>query len=120
MIDDLVAALVSEFDGEIIFAPWLPPSISPPAVVVAPGDPFLVPGTHGGVVETWRILVAVSISEPRMALDQIRTLSLRARKAAHSVGAVWRDSGAPGQTASNTSTVVSVTEIAFRYPPSEE
>ena len=62
MIDDLTAALVAEFDGELIFAPWLPPTISPPAVVVAPGDPFLVPGTHGGVVETWRILVAVSIT----------------------------------------------------------
>lgn len=120
MIDELTAALVAEFEGDLIFAPWLPPTINPPAVIVAPGDPFLVPGTHGGVTETWRVMVAVSIAEPRMALDQIRTLSLRCRKAAHSVGAVWRDSGAPSPTAPNSSTVISITEIAFRYPPSEE
>ncbi len=120
MIDDLTAALVAEFDGELIFAPWLPPSISPPAVVVAPGDPFLVPGTHGGVVETWRVLVAVSISEPRMAIDQIRSAVTDHECVAHKVGAVWRDTAAPGPTTTNPATVVSVTEIAFRYPPSEE
>ena len=88
----LEQALTEEFDGEVIFAPWLPPTITPPAVVVAPGRPFLVPSTHGGVTETWRVMVAVSIKEPRLALSQIRGLALRTRKAAQSVGAVWRDS----------------------------
>ncbi len=120
-IDDLTAALTAEFDGDVIFAPWLPPTISPPAVVVAPGRPFLVPSTHGGISETWRVMVAVSVKEPRLALTQIRELALRTRKAAQSVGAVWRDSDGPDPTQSpNTQVVVSVTEIALRYLPSEE
>ena len=91
MMELLEAALTEEFDGEVIFAPWLPPTITPPAVVVAPGRPFLVPSTHGGITETWRVMVAVSVKEPRLALSQIRGLALRTRKAAQSVGAVWRD-----------------------------
>ena len=84
MMELLEQALTEEFDGEVIFAPWLPPTITPPAVVVAPGRPFLVPSTHGGVTETWRVMVAVSIKEPRLALSQIRGLALRTRKAAQS------------------------------------
>ena len=38
-------------------------------------------------------MVAVSVKEPRLALSQIRGLALRTRKAAQSVGAVWRDIG---------------------------
>ena len=52
---------------------------------------------------------------------QIRDLSLRVRKAAYSVGAVWRDTDAPDPTQSANSQVWSPsTEIAFRYLPSEE
>ena len=121
MMELLEQALTEEFDGEVIFAPWLPPTITPPAVVVAPGRPFLVPSTHGGITETWRVMVAVSVKEPRLALSQIRGLALRTRKAAQSVGAVWRDSDGPDPTASlNSQIVVSVTEIAFRYLATEE
>ena len=81
MMELLEQALTDEFDGEVIFAPWLPPTITPPAVVVAPGRPFLVPSTHGGITETWRVMVAVSVKEPRLALSQIRGLGLRVRKA---------------------------------------
>ena len=80
MMELLEQALTDEFDGEVIFAPWLPPTITPPAVVVAPGRPFLVPSTHGGITETWRVMVAVSVKEPRLALSQIRGLALRTRR----------------------------------------
>ena len=121
MMELLEAALTEEFDGEVIFAPWLPPTITPPAVVVAPGRPFLVPSTHGGVTETWRVMVAVSVKEPRLALSQIRGLGLRVRKAAQSVGAVWRDTDGPDPSSTTQSQiVVSITEIAFRYLATEE
>ena len=116
MIDKLLEALTAEFDGDVIFSAWVPSQLTPPQVVVAPGDPYLQPSTHGTVEETWDVLVVVSVKEPGPGIDQMRDLSLRVRGAAMSVGALWRRAGGPRRsTVENSQTVISVNEIAFKY-----
>ena len=117
-IDPLIAALTTEFGLEVIFTPFLPLQITPPQVFLAPGDPFLEPGTHGLVVEQVRIVVAVSVKEPRAAHDEVRKLALRVRRACHSVGGFWTgaDALAPLVT-TNTQTVISANTVTLKYNP---
>lgn len=120
-LDALVTALAVEFDDDVIFSPTIPSQVSAPAVVVAPGDPFLEPsttGTGGMVLERWDILTAVSVAEPGPGIDLMRNLSLRVRNVVSSVGGVWRNASGARRlqgTGENTTTVVSVNEITFQY-----
>jgi hypothetical protein len=85
---------------------------------VAPGDPFLVPATHGTVEEHWDVLVAVSVKEPGLGMDLMRELSLRIHRAVGVEGAVWRRaSGWRRFGVDNAQTVVSLNEVTFKYPP---
>ena len=116
MMELLEAALSEEFDGEVIFAPWLPPTITPPAVVVAPGRPFLVPSTHGGVTETWRVMVAVSSKNPDWPSHRSGgSPSARAKPPSRLVRYGGTSDGPDPATSTQSQIVVSVTEIAFRY-----
>jgi hypothetical protein len=119
MIEELEAALAAEFDGEVIFAPWLPPTLLPPAVYVVPLEDWIVPSTHGGVGESWEISVAVSAQEPRTITLEARALALRVRTVCLSLGVHWLRTTRP-RPAGNAQTVVSTTEITFRYLPNEE
>ena len=122
MIDKLVEALSAEFQGDVIFVASVPATITPPSVIVAPGEPFLNPGTMGAVEENWRVLVAVSIKEPKLGIDKMRDLSLRVRRAVQKVGGLWRLTGGPyAASQTNSQTVISANEITFKYlPPNGE
>jgi hypothetical protein len=118
----LAAALAAEFAGEILFVPSVPAQISPPQVIVIPGDPFLAPSTHGSVEETWEVTVAVSVKESKVGIDQMRDLSLRAARVCQKTGAVWEQAGGPlASTLANAQTVISRNTVRFKYiPPTEE
>lgn len=122
MIETLIEALRTEFGGEISFHPVLPKTISTaPAVVVAPGDPFIENGTHGTVTETWQVLVVVSMKEAGLGLDTMRELSLRVRQVVGAVGASWQQASGPQRLqreASQKQFVLSVNEVKFKYDPS--
>lgn len=119
-IDALVTALKAEFT-DVIFTPTIPSTVSPPSVVVAPGDPFLESSTTGAtgmVMERWDILTAVSVAEPGPGIDKMRDLSLRVRRAVSSVGGVWRNASGARRlqgAAENEPTVVSVNTVTFLY-----
>jgi hypothetical protein len=117
----LEEALAAEFAGEVLFVPTVPAQISPPQVIVVPGDPYLAPATHGAVEEQWEVTVAVSIKEPKVGLDQLRTLSLRLARVCQQAGAVWDQAGGPlSSTVTNAQTVISRNTIRFKYTPQPE
>jgi hypothetical protein len=116
MISTLIDALKLEFEDDVVFSSALPGTVVPPAVIVAPGDPFLTPATHGTVEERWDVLVAVSIKEPAVGIDQMRDLSLRVRRTVVRNGAVWRRASGPRRfNLENSQTVVSLNEVVFKY-----
>lgn len=114
----LEEALAAEFAGEILFVPTIPSSLSPPQVIIIPGDPFLSPSTHGAIEENWDVTVAVSVKEPKPGFDMMRDLSLRVMRVCHQAGAVWDQAGGPlSSTLTNTQTVISRNTIRFKYIP---
>lgn len=118
MIEDLLEALVAEFGGEVVFHAVPPSVFSAPSVVVVPRDPFITPGTHGAVTESWDVLAVVSLKAADRGLSQMRDLSLRVRKAASSVGGLWKRAGGPRLgSATDLSFVVVPNQIDFRYMP---
>ena len=121
MISKLVEALKAEFKDEVIFSAALPSTITAPAVIVTPGDPFIAPNSVGVVEEVWDVLVAVSVKEPAPGIEQMRDLSLRVRRVVTSHGATWRQASAPRRVShEKAQTVVSLNTVAFKYvdPPS--
>lgn len=115
-----MAALSAEFASEVIFHPAPPSVISAPSVAVIPGDPFLEPETQGLVRERWDVWVAASLKSPDRGAADMREISLRVMRAAHSVGGVWRNASGPRRLAeSQTMQIVSVNRIDFKYSPSE-
>ena len=121
MIDALIEALRSEFEGEVQYHASIPSTFSAPSVVVTPGDPFLEPRDAAGslVRENWNVLVCVSLKEAGTGISQMRELSLRVRKASKSVGAVWLSASGPrrlqGEATASPTQVLSVNELHFRY-----
>lgn len=118
LVDDLTAALATEFSGDVTFHPSMPSTILAPCVIVAPGDPFLTNATHGTVEESWDVLVAAGLKDPRRGVGQLRDLSLRVRSAAAGVGGLWQQAAAP-RVNDQTLTGISVNRITFKYPPSD-
>jgi hypothetical protein len=117
----LEAALAAEFAGEVLFTPSVPANLSPPQVVVVPGDPFLSPSTHGAVEEQWEVTVAVSVKESETGIDQLRELSLRVARVCQRTGAVWDQAGGPlASTVAQSQTVISRNTIRFKYIPAIE
>jgi hypothetical protein len=118
----LAEALAAEFAGDILYVPSVPANLSPPQVIVVPGDPYLAPSTHGAVEERWEVTVAVSIKEPQPGIDQMRDLSLRVMRVVQDAGAVWEQAGGPlASTLPNTQTVITRNTVRFKYiPPTEE
>lgn len=116
LTDALDAALGA--DGKAIFYPYVPSVITPPSVIVAPGEPFLEPGTHGTVEERWDVLVAFNPAGPDRGLPEMRRLALLVRSAASKAGAVWVQTHAPRKASpeANDLTAVAVTEVRFKYP----
>ena len=121
MIDELVTALRVEFAGDVTFMAQVPKQITPPSVVVSPGDVYLEPREVAGnlIREHWIVLVAVSVKNMAGGLSTMREHSLRVRRAANSVGAVWTGASGPrrlaDQATGDTETVVSLNDIHFRY-----
>lgn len=118
-IDALTDALKTEFKNKVQFSAALPSQVSAPAVIVAPGDPFIEPGTMTLMNENWDVLVAVSLKDAQGGIAQMRNLSLRVRKAAISVGAHWIQASGPRTLPNNqnTSQVVSINSIRLAYEP---
>jgi hypothetical protein len=118
MIETLITALTAEFDGDVAFYPAVPSQIVAPAVIVAPGDPFLAPGTHGTISENWDVLVAVGFKDTGEAVTQMRDLSHRVRRVVGETGGLWRQAAGPRRGATESDqTVITVNEITFKYPP---
>jgi hypothetical protein len=121
MIQTLIEALEAEFDQLVSFSPTVPKQITPPAVVVSPGEPYLEPREAASSIirERWSVVVAVSVHDPGAGLTLMRELSLRVRRASNRVGAVWQSATGPRRladdTTANTGTVVSINEVQFRY-----
>ena len=121
MIDELVAALRSEFAGDVTFMAQVPKQVTPPSIVVSPGDVYLEPREIAGplIREHWVVLVAVSTKNMAGGLNTMRENSLRVRRAASSVGAVWTGASGPrrlaDQATGDTETVVSLNDVHFRY-----
>lgn len=115
----LIEALRAEFEGEVVFHENFPPNIIPPAVIVMPGDPFLVPGTNGMVEERLDILVAFNISAKHRNTDQMRRNCLKIRKATGLVGGVWQRASGPvfPSEDTNTTTRLIVNTVTFKHPP---
>jgi hypothetical protein len=94
----LLEALRAEFgpEGGVLFQATPPTTFTVPSVVVTPGDPFLLPATHGAMVtESWEVLVVVGVKELSVGVSQMGELSRRVRRAAGSVGALWRETSGP-------------------------
>lgn len=120
-VSGLTDALKSEFEDEVVFLGYLPTTVTAPGVFVTPGDPFLEPGTHGGIAEVWNVMVAVSVKEPGPGIDLLRELSLRVARVVQSQGAVWRRATGLRRPMNpeNSQIVLSLNEVAFRYPNPE-
>jgi len=88
-VDRLLDELRTEFEGEVAFHATVPANPTAPSIIVAPADPFLEPGTHGTVRESWDVLVAFRIDAPERNVGPMRDYSLRIRAAAARAGAVW-------------------------------
>jgi hypothetical protein len=122
-VASLVSALSTEFtDSDVSYAAAIPTTFTAPSVVVAPGDPFLSPGTYGAITEVWDILVVVSFRDKAAGLVQMRDLSLRVRRVVSSVGARWVSASGPRvrQEEQNKDFVISVNRIEFHHLPTEE
>lgn len=117
MIDRLVQALQQEFtDVNLYLAPAK--SYNTPSVAVRPGTPFIEVTTHGLVRETWDVLVLVNSNQPDKGVAALRKLSLRIRRAAHSVGAIWDGAADVGQFQDESNTKIALANIVrFRYTP---
>ena len=114
-------ALRVEFSGDVTFMAQVPKQVTPPSVVVSPGDTYLEPRDVAGslIREHWIVFVAVSTKNMAGGLNTMRENSLRVRRAANSVGAVWTGASGPRRLAyqqtGDTETVVSFNNIHFRY-----
>lgn len=124
-IERMITAIEEAFAGDdggpavaLMLAP--PPTITSPAVIVAPGDPFLTPETHGLIVEHWQVLAAVSLKTPDRGVVEMRNLSLRIRAAVSAVGAIWEQtSGLRFQSPTDQTVAVGVSRIRFKYDPAD-
>jgi hypothetical protein len=120
-VDRLLDELRSEFEGEVAFHATVPANPTAPSIIVAPADPFLEPGTHGTVRESWDVLVAFRIDAPERNVGPMRDYSLRIRAAAARAGAVWESASGPRRLGDDKSTIaVSANRIHYRYPPPTE
>lgn len=119
MIETLVQALKDEFSREVKFHPSIPSTVTAPAVIVSPGDPFLENSTAAarGVKESWDILVVVSLVAPERGLAQMRDLSLRVRDVVSAVGGHWESASGPRQSDPDATQIASFNRVTFRYTP---
>lgn len=119
MIAELLAALHAEFDGEISVVESVPSKFSAPSIVIAPGDPFLTPGTHSTVEETWEILVVFNPTGAGRNVEFFRSTSLRVRKAAGAAGALWVQTRAPRRASPNPDdpAAIAPNTVRFKYQP---
>lgn len=121
MIDTLLTALQDEFEGGVQFHSNIPATFTAPSVVVAPGDPFLSPGTHGHIEERWDILVVYNTTAPDRNIRQLRENSLKIRRAVGSVGALWQLTTGPRKASQEPSDVKAlvINQVSFKYSPDE-
>ncbi len=115
----LEAALQAEFTGEVLFHDSIPANVTAPAVIVAPGDPFLENGTMGMVTERWEVIVAVGMRGHDRGISDLRDLSLRVRDVVSRAGGHWLRASGP-RDAENLASTASFNSIEFRYHPSIE
>lgn len=119
LLDDLLEALRAEFAGDVTFHASVPSTITAPAIIVAPSDPFLTNDTHGTIRETWDVIVAVSLKDPTRGLDTARDLSLRLRRATGTVGAHWSQAAGFRVPSDSNLQAVTINTVYFRYDPTE-
>lgn len=99
LADALAAAVAADFPGLEVYAS--PDDVTQlPAVVLAPGDPWVVPtslGQAGDRVYEWSYLVQVCVlrADPRSALDNLEALWFLLIQGAGTLGGSARSLGAP-------------------------
>lgn len=117
MLDRLIQALRDEFTDTKVSLYLSPPqTLTAPAVIVQPGDPFLDTSTHGRIEERWDIAVITNPANPDRGVRQMREHSLRIRRAVSKVGATWEGASTPlGVKEDNKTSVLN--RVRFRYDP---
>jgi hypothetical protein len=89
--------------------------------VVTPGNPFLTPATVGQpglVLEKWEVLVVVSMADAATGIADMRSLSLRARRAVSTAGGRWLETSGPRRSQAETDrNVYVVNEVEFKFDP---
>src|SRR5690606_22768782 len=119
-IADLVTALENKFAGTVTIYENVPSTIPSPAVIIAPGEPFLTTIDHGRVEERWQVLVTAKITGPDRGTGLLRKNSLKVREALNSTGgALWLEASQPAVPNDGSSVLVVVNEVAIRYAASE-
>ncbi len=119
MLAALLAALRTQLGDDIAtFHEVVPNKITPPSVIVTPGDPFIEPVTQGLVEERWDILVAMNRTSPNRGVAGFQELSLKVRAAAHAVGAIWEGASGPRKVGDGDSSyVLVVNRVRYKYDP---
>ncbi len=98
----------------------IPNKITPPSVIVTPGDPFLTPATHGLIEERWDVLVAMNRTSPDRGVAGFRELSMAVMSAAHSIGAIWEETSGPRTVGDGDSSyVLVVNKVRLKYAPAD-
>lgn len=108
-----MAALKDEFSQNVAFYPAQPGTISAPAVTVVPGDPFITVGTMNTFEERWLVSVYANMTNPGMAVNQLRDNSLRVKRCVSKLGARWAQASVIAQVGDNI--LVTDNEVVFRY-----
>ena len=117
MLDRLIQALRDEFTDTPVSLYLSPPqTLTAPAVIVQPGDPFLDNSTHGRIEERWDIAVITNPANPDRGVKQMREHSLRIRRAVSKVGATWDGTSTPLGVKDDNKTSV-LNRVRFRYDP---
>jgi hypothetical protein len=117
MFERLHQALRTEF-ADVVLHLEQPASFTAPSVVVKPGQPFLEIGTNGTIEEHWHVLVVANKAAADMGVGTMRKLSLKVRRAAHSVGAIWEGTNQPEVLKDESKTLAILTNtVRFRYLP---
>lgn len=116
IIEDLMARLADEFEGEVVFYPAMPGEVSTPSVGVTTGEPFITIDSMGKVEEKWDVFVAVPQLGPDRGTTWARSVCLRIMRAAHDVGARY-DAATSLRLVPKSTTVMIINTVRFKYDP---
>lgn len=118
LVQALIDALKDELGADVTLYTSMPATIQGDAVIIMPGDPFLTTSHFGEVEETWDILVTSKLISPDRGVNRSRELSLKVRKAAGKVGALWV-SASPRYVTDDKAVWALVNVVRFNYEPND-